>query len=161
MTLKPCLECGKECEILPVQLGDLFTLTYLRVCCGECMFLIAYTFMRDQAIHKQFRNTLYENQNAEDKKDRDEWVKFVSDEALIKMREDLEKNPFLLSTPLPSLISEHFKDDPNLNVGRTMRFTRPSKQDKINWAKERIARLSKELEEECKELEKLDNEKIS
>ena len=22
---KPCIECGKECEILPVQLGDSFT----------------------------------------------------------------------------------------------------------------------------------------
>lgn len=30
MYLKPCIECGKECEILPLQLSDFATLCLLR-----------------------------------------------------------------------------------------------------------------------------------
>lgn len=90
MSLKPCIECGKECEILPVQLGDLFTLCFLRVCSGDCMFLIACEFMRENCEHKQFRNKFYELQNEEDKKERDEYVKEVTDESLKMMREHSE-----------------------------------------------------------------------
>lgn len=106
MCLKPCIQCGKDCEILPVQLGDLFTLCFLRVCSGECMFLIAYEFMRDNCEHKQFRGKLYDMQNEEDKKERDDWVKEVTDESLKMMRESFEANPNLLSHPVPEGIVE-------------------------------------------------------
>jgi hypothetical protein len=70
--MKPCIQCGNDCEILPVMLGDTFTLTYLRVCSSECMFLVAYDYLYDICHHKDFRNKLYELQNEEDRGKRDD-----------------------------------------------------------------------------------------
>src|SRR5277367_6119294 len=93
MTTKPCIECGKDCEILPIQLGDMFTLRFLRVCSGECMFLIAYEFIRDIYEHKGFSGKLYNMQNEEDKNLRDDFVKEVTDESIKNMREHFKTNP--------------------------------------------------------------------
>lgn len=162
MSLKPCIQCGKDCEILPVQLGDLFTLCYLRVCGGECMFLIAYEFMCDIFEHKQFRNKLYEMQNEEDKKDRDDLVKEITDEWLRSRREHqhLEANPLLLSHPIPEGIAEIFENSPGIPqaAGTTMRFTRPSREDKIKWANKHVERLKDDLRNALHELEGLENE---
>lgn len=161
MTLKPCIECGKECEILPVQLGDLFTLTYLRVCGAECMFLIAYEFMRENCQHKQFRNKLYELQDEEDKKERDTWIKHITDESLKSMREHLEASPNLLSHPVPNAVVEMFSGSPVIpqSCGKTMRFTRPKLEDRIKWAKEHVNRTKRALREALSHLERLTHER--
>lgn len=157
MTLKPCIECGKDCEILPVQLGDFFTLTYLRVCSGECMFLQAYEYLREVGYHKQFRNSLHDKENEEDKKERDEYVKMVTNESLRMMREHLEACPALLSHPVPNEVVEMFKSTPQIpcSSGATMRFTRPSIEDRIKWAHERVNQLKQDTNEAEQELIRL------
>jgi hypothetical protein len=112
------------------------------------MFLIAYEFMRDNYEHKQFRGKLYDMQNEEDKKQRDEWVKIVTDESLRMIREDLD--PLLLSHPVPQCVVDMFKNNPGIpqcDVGNTMRFTRPSKQDKVKWANETIEIFAVQVKE--------------
>lgn len=158
--MKPCIECGKECEILPVQLGDFFTLTYLRVCSSDCMFLVAYGFLREIHEHKQFRNYLYDLQNEEDKAASSKFVDEVTQESLKRMREDLEKNPNLLSTPIPQGISEMFKG-PHIsqNCGQMVRFTRPSIDDRIKWQTQSVERLRTQLANEEEDLKKLIEEK--
>jgi hypothetical protein len=160
--MKPCIECGKECEILPVQLGDLFTLTYLRVCSAECMFLIAYEFMREEVIHKQFRNKLHDLEDKEDKKERDAYVKMITDESLKQMAQDFKENPLLLSHPVPNKIVEMFASKPTIpSCGSTVRFTRPKIEDRITWAKEHVDRMKQQLKDALKDLEKLENESSS
>lgn len=157
--MKPCIECGKDCEILPVQLGDLFTLTYLRVCSAECMFLIAYEFMREECIHKQFRNKLHTLENEEDAKERAAYVKMITEESLKEMAKHFKENPSILSTPAPSLIHDMFKSTPSIpSCGPTVRFTRPKMEDRIKWAKEHVHRMKQQLRDALKDLEKLENE---
>jgi hypothetical protein len=160
MSKKPCIQCGNDCDILPVQLGDLFTLCYLRVCDGECMFLIAYEFMRNNREHKQFRGKLYDMQNEEDKQERDDLVNVLDDEFLRRMRENFETNPNLLSHPVPQGIVDMFKNNPGIpcNGGTTMKFIRPSKQDRVRWANDHVNRLKKDLRDALHELERLENE---
>lgn len=157
--MKPCIECGKDCEILPVQLGDLFTLTNLRVCSAECMFLIAYEFMREECIHKQFRNKLHTLENEEDAKERAAYVKMITEESLKEMAKHFKENPLLLSHPVPNEIVDMFKNAPPIpSCGPTARFTRPKVEDRIKWAKEHVNRLKKDLREALHDLEKLENE---
>jgi hypothetical protein len=160
--IKPCIECGKDCEILPIQLGDFFTLTNLRVCSAECMFLIAYEFMRENCIHKSFRNKLNTLENEEDAKERAEYVKMITDESLRMMKEDFEQNPNILSHPVPSLITEMFSSRPEIpvNSGKTRRFTRPCLEDRITWAKEHIQRMKDQLRDALHDLEKLENDQV-
>jgi hypothetical protein len=149
--MKPCIECGKDCDILPVQLGDFFTLTYLRVCSPECMFLVAYEFMRDIGEHKQFRNKLWELQNEEDKALRTNHVDEVTQESLRSMREHFEKCPDLLSRPVPNLVSDLFKSAPTIssNCGQTMRFTRPTSDEVKEIRKKlKLGQLGSELAKE-------------
>jgi len=154
--MKPCIECGKDCEILPVQLGDIFTLTYLRVCSGECMFLIAYEFMRDISEHKQFRVHLYDKQDEEDNKLRDEYVKQVTDEYLKTMRDDFKVNPNLLSTPVASGIFKMFNASSiPQSSGTTMKFTRPSLEDRIMWQTQHVESLKTKLAQEEEYLKKM------
>lgn len=159
-TLKPCIECGKDCEILPVQLGDMFTLSYLRVCSGECMFLIAYEFLREIFEHKQFLSKLYDMQNYEDNTLRDEYIDFTTKEFLKAQREHFEENPTLLSTPIPNVIFEMFGNQHSIpqSCGTTMRFTRPSKKERIKWTISYIKQLKKQLYEEENSLKKLYDE---
>lgn len=159
--MKPCIECGKDCEILPVQLGDFFTLTFLRVCSGECMFLVAYTFMREICEHKSFRNHLYELQNEEDKALRAKHVDEVTQDSLKAMREAFEKCPDLLSRPVPDLVHNLFSSAPTISnqCGQTMRFTRPNLDDRIKWQLESVERIRKQLADEREQLKKLLKEK--
>jgi hypothetical protein len=108
--MKPCIECGKDCEIWPIQLGDFFTLTYLRVCSPDCMFLVAYEFMRDIGEHKSFRNKLWELQNEEDRAERTRFVEGVTQDSIKLMREQFESCPDLLSRPVPNLFHEMLKN---------------------------------------------------
>ncbi len=156
---KPCIQCGNECEILPVQLGDIFTLTFLRICSPECMFMEAYDYIYEMGYHKHFRNKLYDKQNEEDAAERKEYVDQVTEESLKMMRKHLEANPNLLSTPAPQNILKTFEGVPPIPQcsGQTIRFTRPTKQEKIRWQKERVDRLKTDLYEALKELEELKN----
>lgn len=54
MATKPCIQCGTECDILAVQLGDIFTLTYLRVF-GFLSVLDNLCVLREQ--QKQIRSS--------------------------------------------------------------------------------------------------------
>jgi hypothetical protein len=159
MTNKPCIECGKECEILPVMLGDTFTLTYLRVCSPDCMFIIAYDYLYKIGYHKDFRNSLYDMQNEEDKKQRDEFIKLTTTEFLADFGKRLAENPDLLSTPAPECITNMFDQAPQIPFvsGDTMRFTRPSKDERLRWAKEHLERMKEKLKEAHDDLEKLEN----
>ncbi len=159
--MKPCIECGKDCEILPVQLGDFFTLTFLRVCSPECMFLVAYSFMRGISEHKQFRNHLYQLQNEEDKALRAKHVDEVTQDSLKSMREHFENCPDLLSRPVPNLVHDLFKAAPTISAsgGQTMRFTRPKLDDRIIWAKEHVVRMQNNVEQAIEDLQNLLKEK--
>lgn len=66
MSKKPCIQCGTDCEIFPVELGEMFTLTYLRLCGAECLFLVAWDYLCEIGHHKEFRNRLPKKQNEED-----------------------------------------------------------------------------------------------
>ncbi len=156
---KPCIQCGNECEILPVQLGDTFTLAYLRVCGPECMFLVAYDYLYEIGYHKQFRGALYEKQDEEDKKERDQWIKEVTDEAIRMMGEHFAANPKMLSTPAPDCVLKMFSDCPPLPAScGVMRFTRPSKEDRLRWQAEHVQRLRSQLSEAEKDWEALQSE---
>lgn len=159
MSLKPCIHCGKECDIMPMQLGDSFTLCYLRVCGPECLFSIAYDYLHEVGYHKQFRSSLYDKQNPEDKEKRDEWVKEVTEGALKAQREYLESNPHLLSTPAPESILKMFRNSSKVPLfeGKTMTFTRPSLENKIKWQKAYVEKLTNNLKEALLDLEKLEN----
>lgn len=160
MMSKACIQCGAESEILPVQLGDIFTLTYLRVCSPGCLFIMAYEYLHEIGYHKQFRNSLYDKQNAEDKDMRTKFVDTVTKEALRSMRQHLEETPELLSISAPDCILKMFEGVPPIPhcSGGTMRFTRPSKQEKIRWQVDHVERLKRSLNEALHDLEDLENE---
>lgn len=160
MTTKPCIECGKECEILPVMLGDSFTLTYLRVCSSDCMFLIAYEYLYEIGHHKDFRGRLYDKQNEEDKRERNEFIEETTRAVLDSFRKNLEANPGLLSTPIPQGIFDAFSSASTIptSSGCTMKFTRPSKEQKISWAQDHVDRLQKKLKDALEDLDKMKNE---
>ena len=160
MCNKPCLHCGTDCQILPVQLGDIFTLTYMRICSAECMFMMAYDYLYEVGYHKQFRNSLWDKQDAEDAALRKEFVDTVTEEALKNMREHFETNPNLLSTPAPDCILKMFEGVPPIPMcsSQPMRFTRPTKKEKIRWQTEHVQRLKDNLREALHDLEKLENE---
>ena len=160
MTTKPCIQCGIVCEILPVQLGDSFTLTYLRVCGGECMFLVAYDYLYEIGYHKDFRNKLYEQQNEEDKNLRDEFIHITTEQFLEDFKKNLQENPKLLSMPTPNCIHEMFSATPQIPIASSgsMRFTRASKEKRLQWAKEHVERVKEKLEEAMKDMEKIENE---
>ena len=128
MTLKPCIQCGNDCEILPVQLGDLFTLTFLRICSAECMFMEAYDFLYSIGYHKSFRAKLHDKQNEEDAAERKVYVDQVTEESLKMMREYLEANPKLLSNPAPDCMLKMFEGATPFSQcsGQIMKFTRPT-----------------------------------
>ena len=160
MSKKPCIQCGNDCEILPVQLGDVFTLAYLRVCDAECMFLMAYDYLYEIGYHKTFRGSLYDKQDSEDKAERDAWVKKITEESLRMLRESLEANPKLLSTPAPEgmlKIFEGVTPIPHCS-SQTMRFTRPSKEERVRWAREHFERVKAKLKDATEELERLESE---
>jgi len=122
--------------------------------------MMAYDYLYEIGYHKSFRNSLWHKQDAEDAAMRKEFVDTVTDEALKMMREDLQANPKLLSTPAPDCILKMFEGVPPIPqcAGQTMRFTRPTKQEKVRWQKDRVDRLKKDLEEALKELDGLENE---
>ena len=157
---KPCIECGKECEILPVQLGDSFTLTYLRVCGPECMFIVAYDYLYEIGYHKDFRNKLYDKQNEEDKALRDEFIDTTTKMCLESLKKSLEANPGLLTTPTPNCITEMFASAPQIPScsSSVFRFTRPSKEDKLKWARAHVTRMRERLQEAEQDLAKAENE---
>ena len=158
---KPCINCGEDCDILPVQLGDSFTLTYLRVCGGECMFIVAYDYLYEIGHHKYFRNKLYDMQNEEDKKECDEFIDFTTKMSLEDFKKHLEANPKMLSTPMPEDVLKMFSEGSRIpqNSTCTMRFTRPSKEDRIKWQKVHVKRLENDLEEAIRDLEAMTNER--
>jgi len=158
--LKPCINCDTPCEILPIQLGDFFTLVYLRVCSGECMFLMAYEFLHDLYEHKNFRNSLYEMENEEDAATRKIYQDKVTEESLRMMREDFQKNPNLLSTPAPKCVIDMFQYVPQLptNSGNTVRFTRFTKEERIEYQKKYVESQRMKLSEAENDLEKIKNE---
>jgi len=76
------------------------------------------------------------------------------------MREDLQANPKLLSTPVPEgmlKIFEAVTPIPQCS-SQTMRFTRPSREDRIKWQSAHVDRLKETLQEAIQDLEKLQNE---
>jgi hypothetical protein len=153
---KPCIHCGKECEILHMQLGDLFTLTFLRVCGPECMFLIAYDFLHEIGEHKSFSNYLHEKENEEDATECKEYIDMITPKALDNMRKDLEANPNLSVAPVQPLIIDMFSKSPSIpQSGNTMRFTRPSTEDKIKWQTQYVEKIRNQLLEAEKDLQNL------
>lgn len=144
---------------MPVQLGDSFTLTYLRVCGPECMFIVAYDYLYEIGEHKSFRNSLYDMQNAEDRAERDRVMKEVADESLRMLGESFKANPGLLTMPMPHSITQLFAEAPTVCCysSTTIKFTRPTKKQKIKWAKDRVKRLEGDLLEAELDLAKAEN----
>lgn len=159
--LKPCIECGKDCSILPVQLGDFFTLTNLRVCSGECMFLIAYNFLYENHLHRDFRNKLNTLENKEDAEERAKYQKIITDEALKDQEKYFKENSTLLSLPVPKKMTDMFlsmKPIPQ-TASKTCCFTRPKIEDRIKWQTKYIEDQKMKLEEAKKYLLKIENER--
>lgn len=153
---KPCIECGVECEIMPLQLGDAFTLTYLRVCSAECLFLITYEFLHREGFHKHFRNTLYDKQNEEDRAERDNFIRNVSDDAIKGMAEHLKSSSDIFSRVQPDVVNNLFNNRPEIpHGGQTMSFSRPSHEQRIKWAQERVERIQQEFFEALRDLKKI------
>jgi hypothetical protein len=153
---KPCIQCGNDCDIFPIELGDSFTLTYLRVCGTECLFRITYDYLYSICHHKDFRNHLYDLQNAEDKALRDEFIDITTDQFLEDFRKHLEANPKMLSMPVPEAIFDMFKDAPQIPLtGGTCRFVRPTKEEKINWARRHVMQCQADLIKAQADLEEL------
>ncbi len=139
---KPCIQCDKECDILPIELGDSFTLTYLRICSPECMFMTAYDYLHDIGCHRDFRTHLSVLQSEEDRKAKDEFIRRTTEAFLQDFGDHLKLNPNLLSVPVPKVIEEMFGGRENLNFpfssGKAMKWAQPSKEDRILWAKKHI-----------------------
>ena len=124
MTLKPCVECGKECEILPVQLGDIFTLTLIRACSPECMFQIAYEFIREIGEKSQFREKLYQMQYEEDRS----VVEVLLDISVENLKPPID----LLLHPVPQCVIDVFSElKIPFNSDNIMAFTRPMSNKKV------------------------------
>lgn len=161
---KPCIQCGELCDIFPVMLGDTFTLTYLRVCGPECLFLEAYDYLYKICYHKDFRNHLSDKQYEDDAKLCDEFIKTTTDQYLESFEKHLKANPEMLTYPAPDSILSLFKDSnkiPNTSAG-TMCFKRynPTKQEKMRMQKEHIEKLQKDLREAQDDLDKLMNDRL-
>jgi hypothetical protein len=124
MSKKPCIQCGKECDIFPLQLGDVFTLTLLRICSEECMFREAYDYLYEIGEHKAFRSWLYDKQNEEDEVERDSYIEDITNESIKYLKESLATNLNLLTTPLPKMAQDFFNMPSLPTAGSVMRFTR-------------------------------------
>jgi hypothetical protein len=120
----------------------------------------AYDYLYSIGDHKSFRGKLYDKQNEEDAAERKEYVDQVTEESLKMMREHFETNPNLLSTPTPDCILKMFERVPPIPMcsSQPMRFTRPTKQEKIRWQTEHVERLKESLRDALHDLEKLENE---
>lgn len=160
MSLKPCLQCGNSCKILPVQLGDIFTLTYLRICSLECMIIITYDFLYEIGEHRNFRDSLYDKQDNEDAIESKKFIYEVTEDTLKNMKEHFEANPNLLSTPIPKEIANIFASNPSIlsNSAEIIRWVRPTKEDKIKWQSNYVANLKDKLKHAVQELEDLESE---
>jgi hypothetical protein len=161
MSDKPCLQCGTECKILPVQLGDIFTLAYIRFCSAECLFMMTYEYLYKIGYHKSFRNSLLVLEEVEDAAMRKDFVDTVTDDALKVLHECLQDNSNLLSTHVNDSILKIFEGVPpipSLCSNQTIRFTRLSKQEKIRLQTDHINRLKDSLRDALHDLEKMEND---
>jgi hypothetical protein len=123
------------------------------------MFLVAHDYLYEISYHKDFRNWLYKKQDEEDAAERKAYVDGVTEEALRMMREDLQHNPKLLSTPAPECLLKIFEDvKPIPQCSAPMRFARPSKADRLKWQEEHVQRLRNQLNEAEKDWEALQSE---
>ena len=74
------------------------------------------------------------------------------------MKKSLEVNPKLLTSPMPSIdLFKDFAKMPDCG-GVTMRFTRPSKKDRIKWQSAHVDTLREKLIEAVQDLEKMESE---
>lgn len=157
ITQKPCLVCEKQCSIYAVQLGDSFTLTYLRLCSGECLFELAYEYLHSLYEHKTFMNSLFSKENEEDRKAREKSEQIRLEAFLKAQKESLEKNPSLLTAPIP----DFFKDInrmPIFHLGKPIKFIKSSPEIRLEREINYIKNLNNKLEEAVKDLKKILNE---
>lgn len=157
---KPCIQCGKECEIFPVQLGDIFTLVYLRICSHECMFLEAYDYIYKNGYHEDFGNELYDHQSIEDASERKKYIDEEILEVSIARMKGFISDPNLLNTPMPHGIANLFAQPSRDSFcsTTTMVFLRPTKDQKLEWARDLIDRIKNDLNDAIEDLEKIQNE---
>jgi hypothetical protein len=157
MSKKPCLVCEKECDVFAIQLGDFATLTYLRVCGEGCLFMLAYEYLHEINENKVFRNSLSNKENEEDRKERRQLQDLQMKHFLEEQRRHFEENPALISTPAPKCLIEMFANSPSIpnNCGKTMRFVRATKEERIEWKKKYVEEQKKRLEEGEKELREI------
>ena len=154
---KNCLHCGKKCEIFALQLGDFFTLTYIRVCNFTCLFSLANEFIYELGEHRAFGQFLKEKENEEDKEACALFIKQMIKNSLETMEKDFKGNPNLLLTPATEgllKILENSTPFPE-NSGKTIRFTRTSKEEQIKCHKKYIENLKSRLKDSENELEKV------
>lgn len=145
--MKPCISCGEPCEVFAIQLGDSFTLTWLRVCNERCLFETALEYLYSIGESKNYRNSLYKLMNKEDSEALYKFMDQATEAALKDFRKHLEENPDLLTTPYPKGIIEAFKDHKQIpvNSGTTCRFVRPKVEDLIKYQKQYIDDLKRRL----------------
>lgn len=82
MAKHPCIYCKKDCDILPLQLGDVFTLTYLRLCNAECLFFLTCEYLYETGMSYDFNAYLWKKQIPEDRKERDDFIERTSNESI-------------------------------------------------------------------------------
>jgi hypothetical protein len=158
---KPCIVCGKTCDIFSIQLGDMFTLTLLRVCNFQCLFDTALEFLYELQEHKTYSDKLWHKQHADDRKLRDEVIQQLTSAFLEDQRKHFEENPKLLSTPIPQGIFDTLKGISKIPISGegTIRFSRPKLEDRIKWQKNHIESLKEKLKKAETELEAMNHEK--
>lgn len=160
MIKKPCIYCGDDCDIFSIQLGDAFTLTYLRLCDWECFFWLTYDYLYSLGRHRDFRHYLYEKQSPEDEKEKDEFIKFSTSQFLEEFKKGLGINPYVIPSPIPEVLLKLFYDTPFFNLDRStsIKLCRSSKEDKLKWAKEHVEKMHTALENALKDLRDIENE---
>lgn len=159
--LKPCLVCDKPCEIYSIQLGDVFTTSYLRICSDGCLFDLAHEFLYSICEHKNFRNWLSKKELKEDSKERDAFIDEITNYAIESIKESLKGSENLLSRPKSPLTEKMFgQGEIPQKTGPTMRFKRPSLKDRIKWQKEFITRQKTLLKDAEDDLREMENERL-
>jgi hypothetical protein len=155
MIKKPCIICDKECERMPLQLGDAFTLTLLYLCSDACLWETALNYIYESCEYKGYRNYLAGLMLPEDKQELREYHEKRM-EVIRSQRESPEYHADMLSTPMPNFIYSPLAGEClPLQSGSTYRFTRPTRDQKVSALQEAVERTKNILKDYEEDLQKI------
>ena len=98
-------------------------------------------------------------QNEEDKNLRNQVIENATKESLKYLGQHLKINANILSCPFPDVINNLFSGQTTIGESsQPMRFTKASKEKRLQWQREHIDRLNLKLKEALEEMEKIKND---